>query len=167
MWPLSSQAANPWAAKRLSCTQQPWREMLGREHQVQALPSPSHRWQPTGEPWCLTTGSAGRSGSSAPENYPAPASSAASSLQHHNPPRQSQFSGYSCFSSQRGSRAALQQPFSSAFAFQRDFIPLHRGPEGQGEPGQGSRNKLRQPGTSPRPAGSSGADTSPTSPSWS
>lgn len=46
--------------------------------------------------------------------------------------------------------------------------PLRRRGAGmQGEPGQGSRDNLRQPGTSPWPAGSSGADTSWTSPSWS
>ena len=85
-----------------------------------------------GEPQRATLGSTGRPGPSALEHHPPPASSAAGSLQHHSPPHQLQFGGYSCFSSQRGSHAALQQPLSSTFACQRDFIPLRRGSEGHG-----------------------------------
>lgn len=168
--PLGRQAPNPRAAMRLSCTQQPRRERPGQSTRLspatQALPLPSCRWQPTGELRCATAGSTGWPGPSALEHHPA--SSAAGSLQRHSPPRQLRFGGYSCFSSQRGSCAALQQPLSSAFACQRDFIPLRRGSEGHGgkDPQDRAAGTKQFKAASPQLAGSAGADVSQT-PSWS
>lgn len=132
---------------RLSCTQQTTRERFGQEHQVspatQALPLPSHQRQPRGELQHVTLGSTGRPRPSTPEHHPVPASSAAGSLQHHSPLHQLHFGGYSCFSSQQSSCAALQQPLYSTFACKGFRPPPLRLREAwrQGPPGQGSRDK--------------------------
>lgn len=60
--------------------------------------------------------------------------------------------GYSCFSSQQGSCAALHQPLSSTFTCQRDFIPLCRGSEGHG----GNDHQHREAGTKQLKAASAG-----------